>query len=94
MSDKTRCYLIDTGYAAGGVVVRGGVVVQAAPVFRWMVTRPWEEVRVWPKIKSIQETGAPKRGDAYEPGTRAYQERVERDGQMRLELFQGTEDRG
>lgn len=83
MSDETRTYLLDTGYAAGGVTVRGGKVVEAAPIFRWALGKSWDELRKWPKIQRIQETAAPE-DDANQPGTKAYQERVEAEGQLRL----------
>lgn len=85
MTDADRSYLVDTGYAAGGVTVRRGVVIEAAPVFRWMVGKPWEEVRLWKNIRHpIQETKAADPADV--PGTDAWRERLEAEsGQLRLE---------
>jgi hypothetical protein len=81
VSDETRTYLVEAGTSRGGVTVRNGVVVETAPVFRWMVTRQWGDVKAWQGIKSIQETAA---ADEPEIGSRAYQERVEAEGQLRL----------
>ena len=46
-------YVIDTGYAYGGVVVRDGTVIDAPPIFRWMIGKSWSYVSKWKKIKTI-----------------------------------------
>ena len=83
MSDETRTYLVDTGYAAGGVTVNpAGVVVEAAPIFKWMLGKPWESVKVWPKIQSIQETAS--RDEEPDIGSPEYIAAREAEGQLRL----------
>lgn len=82
--NETRTYLVDTGYAAGGVTVNpAGVVVEAAPIFKWMLGKPWESVKVWPKIQSIQET-ASRVEDEPEIGSPEYIAAREAEGQRRM----------
>lgn len=38
-------YLLDSGYACGGVTVRGGRIVEAAPIFRKLIGQDFEAVR-------------------------------------------------
>jgi len=80
--EEDRAYLVDTGYAAGGVVVRLGVVIEAAPIFKWMTGKAWETVKAWPKIQSVTETKAPDPADVH--GTDEFRAALEADGQMRL----------
>jgi len=47
-------YLVDTGFACGGVVVRDNIVVEAAPIFKWMLGKNWSEASTWKRIKSIK----------------------------------------
>ena len=45
-------FLVDVGYACGGVVVRSGRVVDCAPIFRrWMMGEQWSEIER--KVKAL-----------------------------------------
>lgn len=54
-TEKSKRYLVDTGYACAGVWVEDGIVVYAATIFNWMIGKEWDSVKEWSKIKEIRE---------------------------------------
>ena len=51
-----RLYLVETSFAAAGVVVgETGFVRETAPIYRWMKGKKWSKAKSWSRITRIRE---------------------------------------
>jgi hypothetical protein len=56
LDDTSQLWIVDTGYAYGGIVVRSrdGIVIEAANIYGWMTGKPLAEVQRWRRIVEIR----------------------------------------